>query len=202
MSCGSPRAGHRRPPGCRWCSRDLLYVVGVGRDALADLVVGAVHLGVVCVDVLAREAEQLVVVGAFEAVPAWAVDGSHLVLLVFGLCGSDGFRGLGREPPFGPALLEAPRRAPGRLQAADGLVRVGAERAAAVSHDLTAGWKLGEALLELIERDRARAVDVPGGELLLRTDVDQDHVAAAEPGDELIAADRLDVVAEVVTRCA
>src|SRR5437588_11465105 len=120
----------------------------------------------------------------------------------FGLCGSDGFRGRCREPPFGPALLEAPRRAPGRLQAADSLVRVGAERAAAVSHDLTAGRKLGEALLELIERDRARAVDVPGGELLLRTDVDQDHVAAAEPGDELIAADRLDVVAEVVTRGA
>src|SRR5947209_16527327 len=76
----------------------------------------------------------------------------------FGLCGSDGFRGLCGEPPFGPALLEAPRRAPGRLQAADSLVRVGAERAAAIRHDLTAGRKLGEALLELVQRNRTRAV--------------------------------------------
>jgi len=53
-----------------------------GRDALADLIVGALHLGVVCVDVLAREAEQLGVVGAFEAVPARTVDRSHIVLLV------------------------------------------------------------------------------------------------------------------------
>src|SRR5438105_10865590 len=101
MSCGSLRAGRRRRPGCRWCSRDLLYVVGVGRDALADLVVGALHLGVIAVDVFAREAEQLGVVGAFEAVPTRAVDGSHLVLLVW-LGGSGGFRGLCREPPFGP----------------------------------------------------------------------------------------------------
>src|SRR5437016_8214075 len=93
MSCGSPRAGRRRRPGCRWCSRDLLYVVGVGGDALADLVVGALHLGVVCIDVLAGEAEQLVVVGAFEAVPARAVDGSHVVLLVLGYAALMGFEG-------------------------------------------------------------------------------------------------------------
>src|SRR3989440_6731381 len=120
----------------------------------------------------------------------------------FVLRGSDGFRGLCREPPFGPALLEAPRRVPGRLQAANSLVRVGAERAAAIRHDLTAGRKLSQPLLKLIERDRARAVDVPGGELLLRTHVDQDRIAAAEPGDELLAADRLNLVAEVVTRGA
>src|SRR5438270_8592915 len=83
MSCGSLRAGRRRRPVCRWCSRDVLYVVGVGGDALANLVVGALHLRMVCVDVLAREAEQLGVVGAFEAVPAWTVDGSHVVLLVW-----------------------------------------------------------------------------------------------------------------------
>jgi hypothetical protein len=59
-----------------------MYVVGVGGDPLADLIVGALHLWVVLVDVLSREAEQLGVVSAFEAVPARAVDGSHVFLLV------------------------------------------------------------------------------------------------------------------------
>src|SRR5829696_9470861 len=45
--------------------------------------------------------------------------------------------GLAREPPFRPALLEAPRLAASRLQAPHGVVRIGAERAAAIGHDLT-----------------------------------------------------------------
>jgi hypothetical protein len=58
-------------------------------------------------------------------------------------------RGRVCELPFRPASLEAPRLQACPLQAADGLVRVGAERAAAVGHDLTVGGQLGEAVLEL-----------------------------------------------------
>src|SRR5215218_360846 len=80
-------------------------VVGVGSDAPADLVVGAVHLGVVAVDALAGEAEQLHVVGGFQVVPAGAVDRSHvLVLLVMPL---------GR-PPEPVANQASRRRAAGR----------------------------------------------------------------------------------------
>ena len=81
-------------------------------------------------------------------------------------------------------------------------MRVGAERAAAVRHDLTVSRQLSQPLLKLIQRDRPRTVDVAGGELLLGTHVNQDHIAAAEPRDELLATDRLDVLAEVVARGA
>src|SRR5947207_684070 len=67
--------------------------VGFGGDPLADLIVGALHLRVVAVDVLACEAEQLGVVGAFETLPARGVDGSHLVLLV-GYAALMGFEGV------------------------------------------------------------------------------------------------------------
>ena len=64
----------------------------------------------------------------------------------------------------------ASRRAlrPAALQPPDGLVGVGAERAAAVGHDLGVGRQLGQPALELVERDRARALDVPGRVLVLR----------------------------------
>ena len=104
------------------------------------------------------------------------------------------------EPPFRPAVLEAPGRAAGRLQPADRLVRVGAERAAAVGDDLAVGGQLGEPLLELVERDRARALDVAGRELLRRAHVDEHDRRRAEPRDQLVAADRLDVLAEVLAR--
>src|SRR5256885_13897672 len=80
------------------------------------------------------------------------------------------------EPPLGPAVLQAPRGSPGRLEAADGVVGVGAERAAAVGHDLAIGGQLGEALLELVDRDRAGPVDVAGLELLGGADVDEHDV--------------------------
>src|SRR4051794_8048143 len=109
------------------------------------------------------------------------------------LCGSGAFGGRARELPLGPAFLQASRRAARRLQVADGVVGVGAERAAAVGHDLAVGRQLGEALLELLDRDRARALDVPGRELLGRTHVDEHDVALAQPGYQLLAADGLDV---------
>src|SRR3954447_1091901 len=102
------------------------------------------------------------------------------------------------EPPLGPAVLQAPRGSPGRLEAADGVVGIGAERATAVGHDLAVGGQLGEPLLELLDGDRARAVDVAGLELLGGADVAEPYIAGAQPRDELFAADRVDVVAEVV----
>src|SRR4051812_7622206 len=83
--------------------------------------------------------------------------------------------------PLGPAVFQAPRGSPRRLEAAYGVVGVGAERAAAVGDDLAIGRQLGEALLELLDRDRARAVDVAGLELLAGADVDEHHVATAQP---------------------
>ena len=79
---------------------------------------------------------------------------------------------------------------------------VGAERAAAVGDDLAVGRQLGQPALELVERDRARALDVAGRVLLLGPDVDEHDVAAREPLEQLLAADRLDVLAEVVARGA
>src|SRR5882724_8570658 len=87
--------------------------------------------------------------------------------------GSASFAGRVREPPLGPAVFQASRRPARRAKAADGVVRVGAERAAAVGDDLTIGRQLGQALLELLDRDRARALDVPGLELLGGADVDE-----------------------------
>ena len=62
---------------------------------------------------------------------------------------------------------------------------VGAERAAAVGDDLAVGRQLGEAPLELVERDRSRAFDVAGGELLGGAHVDEHDVAAAEAREQL-----------------
>src|SRR5919198_6302982 len=107
---------------------------------------------------------------------------------------------MARKTPFGPAVFQAPRGAAGGVQPPDRLVRVGAERAAAVGHDLALGRKLGEPALELVERDRSRSLDVPGRVLLGRANVDEDDVAAGHPRDELVAVDGLDVAAEVLAR--
>ena len=80
-------------------------------------------------------------------------------------------------------------------------MRVGAERAAAVGHDLAVGGQLGQPALELVERDRAGALDVAGLVLLHGTDIDE-HDVAAEAVDQLVAADRVDLLAEVVARGA
>jgi len=58
-----------------------LAVIGVGGDALAHLFVRPLHLRVVAVDVLAREAEQLIVVVPLEPVSARTIDDSHDSLL-------------------------------------------------------------------------------------------------------------------------
>jgi hypothetical protein len=48
-----------------------------------------------------------------------------------------------------------------------------------------------------LDRDRARALDVPGRELLLGAHVDEHDVAAREPLQQFLAADRVDVLAQV-----
>lgn len=63
------------------CSSGHVDVVGVGRDPFAELVLGAGHLRVVALDVLAREPDELLVVGTLEAVPAGTIDRAHGSLL-------------------------------------------------------------------------------------------------------------------------
>jgi hypothetical protein len=58
-----------------------LEIIGVGRDAFADLLVGPLHLRVVAVDVLAGKPKEFLVVGAFEPVAAGAINRFHHVLL-------------------------------------------------------------------------------------------------------------------------
>ena len=55
--------------------------MGVDGDPFAYLFIAPLHLGVLAVDVLAREAKQLLVVVRFEAVAAGAVERPHRVLL-------------------------------------------------------------------------------------------------------------------------
>ena len=97
--------------------------------------------------------------------------------------------------PLGPAVPQTAGRASRGLQAPDRLVCEGAEGAAAVRDDFTVGRQLGEAPLELAQRDGARSLDVSGRELLGRAHVDEHDIAAAEPLDQLLAADRLDLFA-------
>lgn len=54
-------------------------VVGISRHASAKLLVGALHLGMVLLDVLAGEPKELVVVGSLEPVTTGTVDASHVV---------------------------------------------------------------------------------------------------------------------------
>ena len=44
---------------------------------MADLVIGGLHLGMVTIDVLSREAKELLVVGALKVVSAPTLDCSH-----------------------------------------------------------------------------------------------------------------------------
>jgi hypothetical protein len=80
-------------------------------------------------------------------------------------------------------VLEAPCPPARGLQPTHGVVGIGAERAAAVGHNLAIGRQLGQPILELVDRDGARAFDVPGFELLRRTDVDEHDVDALLVGD-------------------
>src|SRR5205807_3156224 len=82
------------------------------------------------------------------------------------LCGPGVFGGPVREPPLGPTLLKTPRVAAAGAQTAHGLVRERAQRAAAVRDDLAIGRQLGQPTLQLLERDRPRALDVTRLELL------------------------------------
>jgi hypothetical protein len=81
------------------------------------------------------------------------------------------------------------------------LVSVGAERAAAIRHDLVVGGQLGEALLELRYRYGARSIYVAGVELFARPDVDEDDLACAHAGEELVWADRVDLGPEILLSC-
>ena len=56
-------------------------VVRVSCNTRVELFVGALHLRMVALDVLAREPEELLVVVGFEMVAAGALDRSHQVLL-------------------------------------------------------------------------------------------------------------------------
>src|SRR2546421_8390991 len=116
--------------------------------------------------------------------------------------GGCALRRLEYETPFGPALLQAPRGVSSAGQPAHRLVGEGAERSAAVSDDFAIGGQLRETLVELLERYRAGAVDVPRGVLLLRTHVDQHSIASGQSFAQLHAPDHLDVVAEVVVHRA
>ena len=60
--------------------------------------------------------------------------------------------------------------------------------------------ELVETPLEFLDWDRLRAVDVSGLELLGGAHVDEHHVAVGHAGDQLFAADCLDLVAEVFAR--
>jgi hypothetical protein len=60
----------------------------------------------------------------------------------------------------------------------DGLRGEGAVRASAVGHHLLIPGHLGESLLELFQRDRDRAGNVTGRELLGWPDVDQEQLLA------------------------
>jgi hypothetical protein len=81
-------------------------------------------------------------------------------------------------------------------------VGVDAVGAAAVGDHLGLVRDLGQARLELGERHRARALDVPGIELDPRPHVDDDDLARAQALGQLVATDRLDLVAQVVARGA
>jgi hypothetical protein len=76
-------------------------------------------------------------------------------------------------------------------------VRVRAEGPSAVGDDLGRRGQLADAALQFLQWDRSGAVDVPGLELLLRAHVDQNYFTPAQPCDQLLAADLLDLVAEV-----
>src|ERR687898_2796591 len=76
------RADAKGPPSCRRkaparSSTGGDDVVGVGGDALAQLLVAALHVRVIAIDVLAGEAEELLVVRAFEVMAARALDGTR-----------------------------------------------------------------------------------------------------------------------------
>ena len=77
---------------------------------------------------------------------------------------------------------------------------ISAEGAAAVRDYLAVGRQLGKTALELIEGDGARPFDVAGSELFGGAHVNEHDVAAAEAVDQLLAADRFDLFAEVVSR--
>src|SRR5687767_14548479 len=77
-------------------------------------------------------------------------------------------------------------------------MRVRAEGAAAVRDHFEAGRQFPEPAVELIEGNRASPRDVPGVELLLRAHVDEYDVAAPQPLTQLVPADAVDILAEIV----
>src|SRR5436190_10690505 len=103
------------------------------------------------------------------------------------------------QVPLGPALLEPAGRAAGRSQLMDSVMGHDAEGPAAVGNHLAALGQLVQALLQLIDRDRPRALNVPGLELLVGADVENNDIAASHTLQELGAIDGLDLLTEVIT---
>ena len=54
------------------------HVVGVGRDASPQLLVGPLHVGVMLLDVLPGEPHEFLVVRAFQTVTAGTIDRTHV----------------------------------------------------------------------------------------------------------------------------
>src|SRR5438874_867384 len=67
----------------------------------------------------------------------------------------------GGESPFGPALVKTPRSVAGLRQLAHRLVCECAEGSAAVGDDLAVPGQIRKVLVELLDGDRARALDMP-----------------------------------------
>src|SRR5829696_7673504 len=112
------------------------------------------------------------------------------------------FFGYRCKPPLGPALLEPTGVDAGPIEAMDGLVSVGAERATAVSDHLAVPRQLLQPLLQLVDRDRQCAGNVPRGVLLRRPNVDQHDFLPGQSVPQLVAVDLLDVLAEIIPRGA
>ena len=171
--------------------RDAVELVGWVAEPLGQRAAGLeveLALGLEC-DLLVHRLDALLELGRVE--PGCRCRGAHAAV-------SSVMRALRSSCHSGQPSVEAARAAAAGAQAPHRLVGIRAERAAAVGHDLGVGRQLGEPALELVERDRARALDVAGLVLDLGAHVDEHDVAAREPLEQVLAADRVDVLAEVL----
>src|SRR3990172_12369436 len=106
--------------------------------------------------------------------------------------------------PLGEAAVQAPREDAGLAQDVQGLGCEHAERSATVGDHLAVAGDLGEATLQLLERDGDRPGEVARLVLLNGSDIDHDRILPPDPVEQLLSTDRLELVApgEVITRDA
>ena len=100
--------------------------------------------------------------------------------------------------PFGKAIFEAAGVVAALAEATDGVVGIDAVWAAAVGDDVAALRELVGDLVEAVEPvwgDVHGAGEVTGGVLRPRAHVDDQHLVALEAGEQLIAADGVDLAA-------